>query len=150
MDPLLINSALQTWAAHVHFLSGGSRLHRSWRGGCWLGRPELAPGLAVDSVDPFHVSAIFGFELPKLSPPRSVTMVFTALVPVLMRETRGGVVLTRIAKRLRKKSGDLRYRARIEDERASFRTLIYISCTRPIRTSVPPLSHTRMLTLTRS
>lgn len=83
-------------------------------------------------MDPFHVSAIFGFELRKLSPPRSVTMVFTALVPVLMRETRGGVVLTRIAKRLRKKSGDLRYRARIEDERASLKTLIWISSTRPL------------------
>lgn len=49
-----------------------------------------------------------------------------------MRETRSAVLLTRIAKKLRKNTGDPRYRARVEDERSSLRTLIYISCTRPI------------------
>ena len=49
-----------------------------------------------------------------------------------MKETRSAVVLTRIAKKLRKKTGDHRYRARVEDERASLRTLIWISCTRPV------------------
>ncbi|KAF7790235.1 hypothetical protein EIP86_001187 [Pleurotus ostreatoroseus] len=59
-------------------------------------------------------------------------LVLFALIPLLMRETRSAVVLTRIAKRLRKKTGNSRYRARIEDERASLKTLIYISCTRPL------------------
>ena len=63
---------------------------------------------------------------------RSVTAVFTVSVPFLMKETRSAVVLTRIAKKLRKKTGNHRYRARVEDERASLRTLIWISCTRPV------------------
>ncbi|KAI0793846.1 MFS general substrate transporter [Fomes fomentarius] len=58
--------------------------------------------------------------------------VFVIGVPICMKETRSGVLLTRLAKRLRKKTGNPHYRARIEDERASLRTLIYISCTRPI------------------
>lgn len=62
----------------------------------------------------------------------SVTGVFTILVPFLMKETRSAVVLTRIAKKLRKKTGNHRYRARVEDERASLKTLIWISCTRPV------------------
>ena len=49
-----------------------------------------------------------------------------------MKETRSAVLLTRLAKKLRKETGDSRYRARVEDERASLRTLIYISCTRPL------------------
>lgn len=51
-----------------------------------------------------------------------------------MEETRNGIILTRIAKKMRKETGNGRYRARVEDERTSLRTLIYISCTRPIRT----------------
>ncbi|EKM50095.1 uncharacterized protein PHACADRAFT_264625 [Phanerochaete carnosa HHB-10118-sp] len=61
-----------------------------------------------------------------------VTAVFAASIPLLMKETRSAVVLTRIAKRMRKRTGDHRYRARVEDERASLRTLIWISCTRPM------------------
>ncbi|KAI0687388.1 major facilitator superfamily domain-containing protein [Cytidiella melzeri] len=61
-----------------------------------------------------------------------VTMVFACLIPVLMKETRSAVVLTRIAKSLRKETGDHRYRARVEDDRASLKTLIWIACTRPV------------------
>ena len=53
-------------------------------------------------------------------------------MPIFMKETRSAVLLTRLAKKLRKETGDPRYRARVEDERASLRTLIYISCTRPL------------------
>ncbi|KAF8713056.1 hypothetical protein AX14_013005 [Amanita brunnescens Koide BX004] len=49
-----------------------------------------------------------------------------------IRETRAGVLLTHLAKKIRKETGDKRYRARIEDERASLTTLILISCTRPV------------------
>ena len=53
-------------------------------------------------------------------------------MPIFMKETRTAVLLTRLAKKLRKETGNPHYRARVEDERASLRTLIYISCTRPI------------------
>ncbi|THG98765.1 hypothetical protein EW026_g3482 [Hermanssonia centrifuga] len=60
------------------------------------------------------------------------TLILFALIPVLMKETRSAVVLTRIAKKLRKETGDKRYRAHVEDERASLKTLIWVSCTRPL------------------
>ncbi|KAJ7233034.1 MFS polyamine transporter [Mycena rebaudengoi] len=58
--------------------------------------------------------------------------VYSILVPIIMTETRSSILLTRLAKKIRKDTGDNRYRARIEDERASLTTLIFISCTRPI------------------
>ncbi|CCM02601.1 uncharacterized protein FIBRA_04704 [Fibroporia radiculosa] len=58
--------------------------------------------------------------------------VFVIAVPILMTETRVSVLLMREAKKRRKESGDQRIRARVEDERASLATLIYISCTRPL------------------
>ncbi|KAH8104030.1 MFS general substrate transporter [Cristinia sonorae] len=61
-----------------------------------------------------------------------LTGTLTVAILVFMRETRSAVLLTRLAKKMRKDSGDLRYRARVEDERASLKTLIYISCTRPL------------------
>ncbi|KAJ7936309.1 major facilitator superfamily domain-containing protein, partial [Mycena leptocephala] len=47
-------------------------------------------------------------------------------------ETRSSILLTRLAKCIRKETGDRRYRARIEDERTSLASRISISCTRPI------------------
>ncbi|KAK7461799.1 hypothetical protein VKT23_008231 [Stygiomarasmius scandens] len=61
-----------------------------------------------------------------------ICAIYPILVPFMLRETRSSIILTRIAKRIRKETGDKRYRARIEDERSSLATLIYISCTRPI------------------
>ncbi|KAF8159888.1 MFS polyamine transporter [Crassisporium funariophilum] len=61
-----------------------------------------------------------------------IAAIYLVLVPLVMRETRSSILLTKIARRLRKKSGDHRYRARVEDERANLATLIYISCTRPV------------------
>lgn len=60
---------------------------------------------------------------------------YSVLVPLIMRETRSSILLTRLAKKIRKETGDRRYRARIEDERTSLGALIFISCTRPIRMS---------------
>ncbi|KAF4610850.1 hypothetical protein D9613_006630 [Agrocybe pediades] len=57
---------------------------------------------------------------------------FIVLLPFTMSETRASILLTRIAKKMRKETGNHRYRARVEDERANLRTLIWISCTRPI------------------
>ncbi|KDQ19135.1 hypothetical protein BOTBODRAFT_52301 [Botryobasidium botryosum FD-172 SS1] len=61
-----------------------------------------------------------------------ISGVFTIVAFIFMSETRGSVLLTQMAHRKRKETGDQRYRARIEDERASLRELIYVSCTRPI------------------
>lgn len=83
-------------------------------------------------MDPLHVrmtSTLLQAELRRLS----VTGVYTLFIPVLMRETRSGVILTNMARKMRKETGDHRIRARVEDERGSLRTLIWISCTRPIR-----------------
>ncbi|KAJ6568250.1 MFS polyamine transporter [Mycena vulgaris] len=57
---------------------------------------------------------------------------YSIIVPLVMRETRSSILLTRLAKKIRKSTGDSRYRARIEDERASLASLIFVSCTRPI------------------
>ena len=54
------------------------------------------------------------------------------LVIVFMKETRAVVILTRRAKKLRKETGDERYRAKAELELPSLKTLLYISCTRPL------------------
>lgn len=62
----------------------------------------------------------------------SVTGAYIIAILVIMKETRSGVLLTRLARKLRRETGNQRYRARVEDERGSLRTLIYISLTRPI------------------
>ena len=49
-----------------------------------------------------------------------------------MKETRSTILLTRLAKKVRKETGNHRYRARAEDEERSLSTLLYISCTRPL------------------
>ena len=69
---------------------------------------------------------------------------FLIAAPICMKETRVGVLLTRLAKKMRKETRIHHYRARIEDERASLRTLIYISCTRPICAPPSPLSLLRV------
>lgn len=65
----------------------------------------------------------------------SICAAWLVLLPFVMKETRASVLLTRIAKKLRKETGDHRFRARVEDERAKLSTLIWISCTRPVRKS---------------
>ncbi|EJD07445.1 MFS general substrate transporter [Fomitiporia mediterranea MF3/22] len=61
-----------------------------------------------------------------------VTGVMFVAVVLIMKETRSSVLLTRLARKIRKETGDNRYRARIEDERGSLRSLILVSCTRPV------------------
>jgi MFS family permease len=53
------------------------------------------------------------------------------LLFIFLKETRGSVILTRRAVRLRNETGDKRYRARAEEERASIPILIKNSLTRP-------------------
>ncbi|KAG0698233.1 MFS general substrate transporter [Suillus ampliporus] len=53
-------------------------------------------------------------------------------VVLLMKETRATIVLTRLARKTRKETGDDRYQAKAEIEKQSLVALIKISCTRPI------------------
>ncbi|TFK23218.1 drug transporter [Coprinopsis marcescibilis] len=50
----------------------------------------------------------------------------------LMGETRSAIILIRIARKIRKDTGNPQYRAKIEDERTSLKHLIWTSCTRPL------------------
>ncbi|GJJ11462.1 hypothetical protein Clacol_005695 [Clathrus columnatus] len=58
--------------------------------------------------------------------------VYALAVIIFFQETRAGVILTREAKKLRRETGNLQYRARVEDENSSLWRLITISCTRPL------------------
>lgn len=51
---------------------------------------------------------------------------------VCLKETRGSVILTRRAARLRRQTGDQRYKAHVEEERQSISVLIRQSLTRPM------------------
>ncbi|KAG1817105.1 major facilitator superfamily domain-containing protein [Suillus subaureus] len=53
-------------------------------------------------------------------------------VVLLMKETRATIVLTRLARKKRRETGDDRYQAKAEMEKQKLSTLIKISCTRPI------------------
>lgn len=55
---------------------------------------------------------------------------FILIVLFFFAETRSTIVLQKIAKQMRKKTGDKRYKARVE--KPKMRTLIWISCTRPL------------------
>ena len=48
------------------------------------------------------------------------------------KETRGSVILSRRAARLRKETGDTRYQCKSDAERASLRVLVKVSMTRPV------------------
>lgn len=62
----------------------------------------------------------------------SITGFVFLMVIAIMKETRSTILLTRLARKIRKETGDTRYRARAEDVEGNLRTLIYISCTRPL------------------
>lgn len=64
--------------------------------------------------------------------------VLTVCVTLLTRETRGSVILSRRAARLRKETGDDRYQCRSDAERASLAILIKNSMTRPVCEPHPP------------
>lgn len=90
--------------------------------------------MAVDSMD-LHDVGIWKFPilLSMLTLAcHSLTGVVFILVVAVMSETRSSIILTRLARKLRKETGNHRYRARAEDERGNFRTLLYTSCTRPL------------------
>ncbi|KAF5355343.1 hypothetical protein D9758_006075 [Tetrapyrgos nigripes] len=61
-----------------------------------------------------------------------ICAIYLVLVPLIIRETRSSIILRRLAKRIRKETGDNRYRARIEEEHVSLLKLMHVACTRPI------------------
>ena len=89
----------------------------------------------MDTVDPYDASDTSLAQKRRLTmfPRLSLSAVYLLLLPFVMKETRSSILLRRIAKKLRKTTGDYRYRAKVEDERTSLGSLIFISCTRPVR-----------------
>ncbi|GAA6012659.1 hypothetical protein JCM11491_005472 [Sporobolomyces phaffii] len=65
-----------------------------------------------------------------------VQMMFAGVLAIAIifftRETRGGVILSKRAKKLRKETGDERYQCRSDAERASLAVLLKVSMTRPL------------------
>ncbi|KAF8884047.1 major facilitator superfamily domain-containing protein [Gymnopilus junonius] len=61
-----------------------------------------------------------------------ICALFLVLLPFVLTETRSSILLMRIAKKIRKETGNHHIRARVEDERSKLSTLIWISCTRPV------------------
>jgi hypothetical protein len=86
--------------------------------------------MALDSMGALHVGKTMDLYIYALTP-HSITGAYTLLIPVLMKETRPDVILIRIARKMRKETGDARFQARCEDTRASFGKLLWISWTRP-------------------
>ncbi|BGP36379.1 hypothetical protein JCM10450v2_000279 [Rhodotorula kratochvilovae] len=58
--------------------------------------------------------------------------VLTVAIIFFTRETRGSVILSRRARKLRKQTGDERYQCRSDAERASLAVLMKVSMTRPL------------------
>ena len=58
--------------------------------------------------------------------------VMAVLIILFTRETRGSVILSRRARKMRKETGDPRYQCRSDAERASLAVLIRVSMTRPL------------------
>jgi len=61
-------------------------------------------------------------------------MMCVVLVLVVMSETRSSIILIRLARDARRITGNNKLKARIEVERASLRSLLKVSCTRPLCT----------------
>ncbi|OAX31940.1 MFS general substrate transporter [Rhizopogon vinicolor AM-OR11-026] len=61
-----------------------------------------------------------------------VSGVYFVSVLLFMTETRSTVILTRMARRVRKDTGDSRYCARAEENKPRLASMIAISCTRPM------------------
>lgn len=96
----------------------------------------------MDSVDPHDVRATSS-RYVRLTESVAFSAAGVCIIAILAltTETRSGVLLTRLARKLRQETGDSRYRARAEDERGSLKSLIYISLTRPICTFSFLLQH---------
>lgn len=99
-------------------------------------------------MDHCDVSFIHLLSFDRFELSISVSGVYVIIAYFVLQETRGrdteyfdhpisylstvGVILLQRARRLRKQTGDMRYKAKSEDQKQKLWKLIYISCTRPI------------------
>lgn len=65
--------------------------------------------------------------------PSRFSGVYFVISMFTLKETRQSIILRRLAQKMRKETGDSRYRARVEETQPALRELVWISCTRPIR-----------------
>lgn len=64
----------------------------------------------------------------------SVAGTYLLVMVLVMKETRASVTLAKLAGKLRKETGDIRYQPFLPEleRRRNLRQMIYISCTRPV------------------
>lgn len=77
-----------------------------------------------------YVSQYYGYRLVMWIN-FGLSAIFTILLIAVSRETREGVLLSRKARRMRKETGDQRFVAQLDEERASLASIMRISLTRP-------------------
>merc|ERR1712093_341683 len=63
----------------------------------------------------------------------AMAAIFAIALGIFQKETREGVLLSKKAARIRKETGDNRYVAQADEERASLATIIKVTLTRPVR-----------------
>jgi hypothetical protein len=97
-----------------------------------VGRSQPIPRMAVDSLGQCHVrcnsipSDRRAHRYSSASGGSFISML------IFMKETRSSIILIRMARKVRKDTGDGRYRARVEENKPSLASMIAISCTRPL------------------
>lgn len=104
-------------------VSGYIELKKGWR---WIEWVQVSPPAGLI---PLFFAPIAAHAL------RSQMMfagVMAVLIILFTRETRGSVILSRRARKMRTETGDPRYQCRSDAERASLAVLIRVSMTRPL------------------
>jgi hypothetical protein len=102
--------------------------------------------MEMDSVGSRYVSLLEHIVyVPLTEISNRFTGAYFISVVLLMKETRATIVLTRLASKKRKETGDARYQAKAEIEKPNLITLIKISCTRPICQQISPMICTDQL-----
>jgi MFS family permease len=94
---------------------------------------EANPSMGWRWIQWIHVMCgVISFRLIPVYHSCSVSGMYVVSVLLFMTETRSTVILTRIARQVRKDTRDSRYRARAEENKPALASMIAISCTRPL------------------
>lgn len=98
---------------------------------------ELDPNLEWRWIQWIHAMSVLPYSPRRRSSKsdmifNSFSGVYFVIAALTMKETRQSIILRRVAQKMRKETGNMRYRARVEETQRSLRELIWISCTRPI------------------
>ena len=133
---LTLHATFQTWPTYGCFLLCEHGNQWSWVYHFWLAGARPPSPVEVDPADPSNVG-IFHEEscYPQMTIGRSVNGAYFLIGLFIMEETRSHIILRSIAKKLRKETGDDRYRARGDETRKTLSAMIKTSCTRPISKS---------------